>query len=449
VLVRRHGPLVWGVCRNLLSVDADAEDAFQATFLALVRSAAGIRRTESLAGWLHGVAYRVALKARRAAARRRKREAAAGQPEPYTPVPDAAWEALQEAVHAEVCRLPDRLRLPFVLCGLQGRPQREVAALLGWQPASVSARLAEARRVLVARLARRGVPAVAAVLGGAAGQAAVPAALRQKVLAAAGDPAAVPSHILTLAHGVVPMTVTRTKLLAAVVLAGLLTTSVGVLSRAGAQAPPGPPAEDAVRQYREALRGRVVPKDRWEYKFIPVDRPLTAADLRQVLAAADQDGWAYCGSQDLAQERTGKATPHMVFKRPAAGGAAAGARADVAAAVLAELTAREAAARDRAEAEGQLRRAEAQTARKWADEKAAAEAASVARELEAAAARQHQAEQAVKEAARLRAREAERDAADKARDREVEQLRALVRQLQAELKAKAADLPARPGVEKK
>ena len=173
VLVRRHGPLVWGVCRNLLPADADAEDAFQATFLALVRSAGTIRQTEALGGWLHGVAYRVAMKARRSAARRKKREAIAAVPSRITPVPDAAWDDLQAAVHEEVCRLPDKLRLPFVLCGLQGRQQKDVAKQLGWKVGTVSGRLTQARQRLLDRLARRGVPvgvaAGAAVLGMASG----------------------------------------------------------------------------------------------------------------------------------------------------------------------------------------------------------------------------------------------------------------------------------------
>ncbi|HJZ93529.1 MAG TPA: sigma-70 family RNA polymerase sigma factor, partial [Gemmataceae bacterium] len=169
VLVRRHGPLVWGVCRNLLPTDADAEDAFQATFVALVRSAGTIRRTEALGAWLHGVAYRVAMKARRGAARRKRREAAAAVPEPDTPVSDATWDELQAAVHEEVCRLPEKLRLPFILCGLQGRPQRDAAELLGWKLGTVSGRLTLARQRLLDRLARRGVPvgmaAGATVLG--------------------------------------------------------------------------------------------------------------------------------------------------------------------------------------------------------------------------------------------------------------------------------------------
>ena len=144
VLVRRHGPLVWGVCRNLLPADPDAEDAFQATFLALVRSAATVRNTEALGGWLHGVAYRVSMKARRSAARRKQRESAAAVPDRDTPVADAAWDELQAAVHEEVCKLPEKLRLPFVLCGLQGRPQKEAAKQLGWKVGTISARLTSA-----------------------------------------------------------------------------------------------------------------------------------------------------------------------------------------------------------------------------------------------------------------------------------------------------------------
>ena len=140
VLVRRHGPLVWGVCRNLLLEDGEAEDAFQATFLALVKSASSVNRPEALGGWLHGVAYRVAMKARRSAARRKKRESMAATSEEDTPVADGAWDELQAAVHEEVCRLPEKLRLPFVLVGLQGRPQKEAAKQLGWTVGTFSAR---------------------------------------------------------------------------------------------------------------------------------------------------------------------------------------------------------------------------------------------------------------------------------------------------------------------
>jgi RNA polymerase sigma factor (sigma-70 family) len=465
VLVRRHGPLVWGVCRNLLPADADAEDAFQATFLALVRSAGGIRRTESLAGWLHGVAYRVSLKARRAAARRKKREVVAAVPEPTSPVPDAAWDELQAAVHEEVCKLPDKLRLPFVLCGLQGRPQKEAADMLGWKVGTVSGRLTEARRRLLDRLARRGVPVSvavgAAVLGGVAGRAAVPSTLSLKVVSVAKSPAAVSQTVLSLARGVTPMYLTRTKLLAAgLVLVGVLTTGVGVLSRADAQAPPNK-NDDAIRRYYDALRSHEAPRDRWDYKFIPVEKPLTTADLRKVLAGADQEGWNYCGSQELADEKTGKILPHMVFKRPRGGAVADEDRARRAAAEArqAAIESEHAAlfeklklrdmemAKQKAEAERAL--LDATRAQKLASDQAAREQEAKARDLIDQARKQ----EAVVQQERATAEKALRSAADKAqvdraRQQDLDAMRAkyedVIRQLQAELKAKSGGPAKKP-----
>jgi RNA polymerase sigma factor (sigma-70 family) len=134
-LVRRHGPLVWAVCRQLLPHEPDAEDAFQATFLALVRGADRVRTPAALGAWLHSTAYRVAQQAKRSAARQRQRDHVAAAPEAAAPVADSAWDRVQSAVHEEVGRLPEPLRTAFVLCDLQGVRQPEAAAALGWRPA--------------------------------------------------------------------------------------------------------------------------------------------------------------------------------------------------------------------------------------------------------------------------------------------------------------------------
>jgi RNA polymerase sigma factor (sigma-70 family) len=224
LLVRRHGPLVWGVCRNLLSHDADAEDAFQATFLALARGAGRIRDTAALGGWLHGVAYRVSLRARRAAGRRKRHEAVAAIGEAQTPIADGVWDELQTAVHEEVCRLPDRLRLPFVLCTLQGLSRQDAADRIGWTTNTVSVRLSEARQRLLDRLTRRGVPAAAVYLGAMGVWAAVPSRLCAMTAETALTPDQAAPAVLSLARGASLMA--RTKLVVGLVIVGTLTTGL-------------------------------------------------------------------------------------------------------------------------------------------------------------------------------------------------------------------------------
>jgi RNA polymerase sigma factor (sigma-70 family) len=180
-LVRRHGPMVLGVCRRLLPNLHDAEDAFQATFLVLVRKAMTITPRDAVGSWLYGVAYRAAQKVRVAAARRRSKEVQAAQvPEPTT-VAEGLWHDVLPLLDHELALLPDKYRLPIVLCDLEGKTRKEAARQLGWPEGTVAGRLASARKMLAKRLARHGLPlsagVLAAVLSESATQAAVPLTL--------------------------------------------------------------------------------------------------------------------------------------------------------------------------------------------------------------------------------------------------------------------------------
>jgi RNA polymerase sigma factor (sigma-70 family) len=154
-LLRRHGPMVLGVCRRVLRGGPDAEDAFQATFLVLARKAGTLGRPELLANWLYGVAYRTALHMRARSARRRLLEREAATMSASESEPDAGWQELRELLDDELQSLPEKYRAPLVLCYLEGLTNEQAARVLGWPAGSMSARLARGREMLRDRLTGR------------------------------------------------------------------------------------------------------------------------------------------------------------------------------------------------------------------------------------------------------------------------------------------------------
>ncbi len=188
-LVRRYGPLVFGVCRRVIRDDHTAEDAFQATFLVLIRKAPTLLCCERLGGWLYRVAYRLALRVRANEARRRQREVRAARREADTasqaPTPSELVVALEE----ELQRLPERHRLPLVLCYLEGKTNEQAAQVLGCPQGSMSARLTQARERLRVSLSRRGYTVLAtgisSLLVSAVAEAAVPLPLVSNTVRAA------------------------------------------------------------------------------------------------------------------------------------------------------------------------------------------------------------------------------------------------------------------------
>jgi RNA polymerase sigma factor (sigma-70 family) len=221
-LVRRHGPLVWGVCRRVLGNHADAEDAFQAAFVVLARQGERIRARGSVAGWLHGVALRVAQKAVVRAARQRKRDRGAGPVPNLDPLNEVDWADVRPVLDEELDRLGDRYRAPVALCLIEGKSHEEAARALGCPPGTVSGRLARAKEILRRRLARRGVACPAAgiaALLAAHGAEAVPSRLVTAAVRAAGT---TPASVAELARGITGVRPGRWKAMA------VLATALGV-----------------------------------------------------------------------------------------------------------------------------------------------------------------------------------------------------------------------------
>jgi RNA polymerase sigma factor (sigma-70 family) len=263
-LVRRHGPLVLGVCQRVHPPSAD--DAFQATFLLLALKAGTLRDPAGVAGWLHGVAVRTSREAKAVAARRRLKERLAAKPEPAPAPPDAeALALLDEAVAA----LPARYRAAVMLCDLAEKTRAEAAAELGVPEGTVASRLARGRKLLAAKLTGKGL-AVPVLIGAAApSPALVTTTVQTGVLLAAGG--TVPPALHPLVSGV-----TRAmsgSVLKPVVAAGLLAAGLGGawgLAAGDGPKPADPPVPPAAKPAAET------PAEQWKKLKAEFDAELKA-----------------------------------------------------------------------------------------------------------------------------------------------------------------------------
>ncbi len=246
-LVARHGPMVLTVCRQWLRDPNDVDDAFQATFLVLVRKAGTLRRRDLLGNWLHGVAYRVAARSRAVSARRNATESPSEVGTLTAPASEV--RGFDPELHEEVHRLPEKYRAPVVLCYLEGLTHEEAAERLKWPVGSVKGRLSRARELLRSRLTRRGIALAGASVAieqlSRSARASVPSALMDSTVkgatlvathtsltAAAG---VLSAQALGLTEGVLSaMSLTKLKLLAtSCVVAGFMTTGAGVMAYQG------------------------------------------------------------------------------------------------------------------------------------------------------------------------------------------------------------------------
>jgi RNA polymerase sigma factor (sigma-70 family) len=258
-LVHRHSPMVWGVCRRVLHNHHDAEDAFQATFLVLVRKAGSIAAPQLLANWLYGVAHQTALKARVTTGKRRARERQVTEMSEPAATEQDLWHHLLPLLDQELSRLPDKYRIAIVLCDLEGKTRKDAARQLGVPEGTLAARVSRGRALLAKRLGRHGltVSGVSLAVGLAqnaaslsAPAAVVSSTITAAALFAAGQAAvggAVSAEAITLTEGVLKsMLLTKLKIATTMLLtAALVCSGVGLLCDTLAGAAQAEPAQKA------------------------------------------------------------------------------------------------------------------------------------------------------------------------------------------------------------
>jgi RNA polymerase sigma factor (sigma-70 family) len=301
LLVKRHGPMVLGVCKRVIGNLHDAEDAFQAVFLVLARKAGSVVPREHVGNWLYGVAYRTALHARD----RLKRHRAHERQVPNMPEAAAAVAVdigeLHNVLDRELNQLPEKYRLPLVLCELEGRLRKEVAAALKIPEGTLSSRLATARRLLARRFARHGyaVPggALAFILGQQAASAAAPAlvaaTVRGALVAAAGGPLAglVSKQVIALSEGALKtMFLNRMKVLS-ILLLGVVLGVFGAATLAGVGISPAlvaaaPNAAGQSKQSTKESRDDAEPLDGMLLlnEYIQKDLRLSEKQIKRIVA---------------------------------------------------------------------------------------------------------------------------------------------------------------------
>jgi RND family efflux transporter MFP subunit len=313
LLLWRHGALVFNVCRRILPCEQDAEDAFQATFLAFVRKAGSISRRGSVASWLYKVAYRIALEARGRAQKTAATEKSSGEGRAVAQAADPLWSDVRPILDEELNRLPERLRRPIVLCYLEGKSNEEAARELDCRLGTIYSRLSRGRELLRHRLQRRGVTLPIAALIVALTAHAVEAAPALSLVRAAAraalvfaDPSAataVSPHVATLAEGVLrTMLVTKLKIVAVMLLViGVAAGGVWTQARttalpaeAKADQPPPKPKDDDKKDAKPIPVKVVKPKkggstltETWAAEVVAAQQqqigPLVSGTVKEVL----------------------------------------------------------------------------------------------------------------------------------------------------------------------